>query len=80
MYCFKIMVKAMETATSWGLLQRVERCVRAHVYEKVMTYCSAIFGRLSRLSTLLPNWRQWCTQGGNIVRGEATVKLSAPVV
>jgi len=38
-----------------------------------LTYRGGEFGRLSRLSALLANWRQGRAQGGDVVGGEATV-------
>jgi len=42
---------------------------------KVAAYCCGELGRLGGLSTLLANGRQWCVDGGDVVRGEATVKV-----
>lgn len=44
------------------------------------TYRSGEFGGLSGLPALLTNWRQRGAQGGDIVGGEAPVKLAADVV
>ena len=43
------------------------------------TYRRCELGRLSGLPALLTNWRKRCAEGGDVVRGEATVKLGAAV-
>jgi hypothetical protein len=48
-------------------------------YERICTYRCGEFGRLSGLPALLTNWRQRRTEGGNVVRGEATVQLAAAI-
>jgi hypothetical protein len=40
-----------------------------------VAYRCGELGRLGRLSALLANGRQWRVDGGDIVRGEATVKV-----
>jgi hypothetical protein len=42
---------------------------------KVAAYCCGELSRLGRLSALLANGRQWCVDGGDVVRGEAAVKM-----
>ena len=42
-------------------------------------YRGGELGRLGRLSTLLPNWRQWGVQSGDIVGGEAAVEVPAGI-
>lgn len=42
---------------------------------KAAAYCCGELGRLSRLSALLANGRQWRVYGGDVVRGKATVEV-----
>ena len=55
-------------------------CVKPSMRKAEVAYRGGEFGRLSRLSTLLPNWGQWSVECRNIVRGEASVELSTGVV
>lgn len=44
-----------------------------------VAYRGCEFGRLSRLSTLLSNWRQWSAERGDVVRSEAPVEVTAGI-